>query len=175
MFTLIRHSVKSCETECLAEILDSASGSLMRHRASGRCPPPTRRGRQRSRPVDCTADRLKKGSSDVPLKTAADTLTRNLSAVEEEIYQARNQSGQDPLNFPIKLNNRLASLLSMVNHGDGKPIGNALPVFKDLTAELKTQTDRLQQVLTRDVAAFNVEAKRLGLEPVTIAEAKKPS
>jgi len=112
------------------------------------------------------ADRLSKAASDAKLKSTGDTLTRNLSAVEEEIYQVRNQSGQDPLNFPIKLNNRLASLLSMVNHGDGKPIGNALPVFNDLTAELKVQTDRLQQVLLRDLPAFNVEAKRLGLSPI---------
>ena len=112
------------------------------------------------------ADRLSKAASDARLKTAGDALTKNLSAVEEEIYQVRNQSGQDPLNFPIKFNNRLASLLSMVDHGDGKPIGNALPVFKDLTAELKVQTDKLQQVLTRDLAAFNVEVARLALEAV---------
>ena len=48
----------------------------------------------------------------------------------------KNQAGQDPLNYPIKTNNRLASLLSMVGHGDGRPIGNALPVFTDLKAEL---------------------------------------
>jgi hypothetical protein len=111
------------------------------------------------------ADRLSK-SADARLKIAGETLTKNLSAVEEEIYQVRNQSGQDPLNFPIKLNNRLASLLSMVSHGDGKPVGNAEPVFKDLVAELKVQTDKLQQTLTRDLAAFNTEAKRLNLDPV---------
>ena len=55
----------------------------------------------------------------------------------------------------------------MVNRGDGKPIGNAEPVFNDLVAELKVQTDRLQQVLTRDLPAFNAEAARLGLPPVT--------
>jgi photosystem II stability/assembly factor-like uncharacterized protein len=112
------------------------------------------------------ADRVSKAAADAKLKAAGDTLTRNLSGVEEEIYQVRNQSGQDPLNFPIKLNNRLASLLSMVNHGDGKPMGNALPVFKDLVAELKVQTDRLQQVLARDLAAFNAEAKRLNLDAI---------
>jgi hypothetical protein len=37
----------------------------------------------------------------------------------------RNQSGQDPLNFPIEINNRLASLLRAVTAGDGKPIANA--------------------------------------------------
>ena len=59
------------------------------------------------------------------LKSAGERLTDNLSAVEEEIYQVRNQSGQDPLNFPIKINNRIASLLQVVNRGDGKPIAVA--------------------------------------------------
>ena len=110
-------------------------------------------------------DRLSK-SQDARLKTAGDTLTKNLSAVEEDIYQVRNQASEDPLNFPIKINNRLATLLSVVTRGDGKPIGNAAPIFKDLVVELKVRTDHLQQVLTRDLTAFNAEAKRLNLDPV---------
>ena len=57
------------------------------------------------------SDRRLSGSTDARLKAAADALSKSLSAVEGEIYQVRNQSGQDPLNFPIKVNNRLASLL----------------------------------------------------------------
>ena len=56
--------------------------------------------------------------------------------------------------------------LRVVNSGDGKPIANASPIFKDVTAELKVHTDRLQQVITRDLTAFNAEAKRAGLSPV---------
>src|SRR5678815_218125 len=58
------------------------------------------------------ADRLTKSNGDAALKAAGDKLVANLSAVEADIYQVKNQSGQDPLNFPIKTNNRLASLLS---------------------------------------------------------------
>lgn len=111
------------------------------------------------------SDRTSKGS-DPQLKTAADRLTANLTAVEEEIYQVRNQSGQDPLNYPIKINNRIASLLRVVSNGDGKPIAAAYAIFKDVTAELKVQTDRLQKVLAADLTAFNTEARRLGLETV---------
>jgi photosystem II stability/assembly factor-like uncharacterized protein len=112
------------------------------------------------------ADRLSK-SPDAGLKAAGDKLTTNLSAVESDIYQVRNEAGQDPLNFPIKTNNRLGALLEMIDHGDGKPIGNAPVVFADLKVELKGETDRLQRVITTDLAAFNVEAKRLNLEAVT--------
>jgi photosystem II stability/assembly factor-like uncharacterized protein len=110
-------------------------------------------------------DRIAK-SSDARLKEASGWLAKNLSVVEEAIYQVRNRSNQDPLNFPIKINNRIASLLRVVLTGEGKPTANAYPIFKDVTAELKVQTDRLQQVLGKDLAAVNVELKRLGLEPV---------
>jgi hypothetical protein len=83
--------------------------------------------------------------------------------VEGEIYQVKNQSNQDPLNFPIKLNNRLASLLSIVARGDARPIGNAPAIFKDLTAELKVQTDALDKILATDLVATNAELTRLGL------------
>jgi hypothetical protein len=79
----------------------------------------------------------------------------------------RNQSNQDPLNFPIKINNRLASLLNAVNTGDGKPIGNAPAIFKDLSQELKMQTDKLQQAVKTSLPAFNAEAKRVGAAEVT--------
>ena len=105
-------------------------------------------------------------SADPALKRAAETLTNALGAIEQELYQVKNQSGQDPLNFPIKLNNRLASLLSVVSRGDGRPIGNAEPIFKDLVAELKALAAEFAQVVARDLAAFNVEAKRAGLEPI---------
>jgi photosystem II stability/assembly factor-like uncharacterized protein len=113
------------------------------------------------------ADRLKK-SADGRLKTRAEALTKELSAVEEEIYQVRNQSGQDPLNFPIKINNRLGTLNRTVNSGDGKPIANAEPIFTDLASELKVQTDRLQQVMAKELEALNAELKRLKLEAVTV-------
>jgi hypothetical protein len=111
------------------------------------------------------ADRLTK-SQDAKLKTVGDLLTKNLGAVEEQIYQVKNQSGQDPLNFPIKTNNRLASLLSMTTHGDGAPLGTAPTILKNLTAELKGETDQLAKVIATDLVAFNVEAKRLNLDVV---------
>jgi photosystem II stability/assembly factor-like uncharacterized protein len=111
------------------------------------------------------ADRVAK-KSDGKLRAAADRLTGNLTAVEEAIYQVRNRSNQDPLNFPIKINNRLASLLRVVETGDGVPTSNVGPIFVDVQAELKVQTDKLQQTLATDLPAFNQQAERAGLDPV---------
>ena len=98
---------------------------------------------------------------------AAGRVTAHSKAVEEDVYQVQNQSGQDPLNFPIRINNRLASLLSVVASGDGRPIGNAVPIFNDLSAELKIQTDALTRVWKTDLVALNVELTRLGLTVVS--------
>ena len=54
----------------------------------------------------------------------------------------------------------------MVGNGDGRPTSEAPKIFADLTAILKKHTDALAGVLAKDLVAFNVEAKRLGLDEV---------
>ena len=66
-----------------------------------------------------------------------------ITQVEEALYQTKNQSPQDPLNFPIRLNNRLSSLRRSVETGEAKPTDAAYVVFKELSAELKVQLDML--------------------------------
>ncbi|MBI3983386.1 MAG: glycosyl hydrolase [Gemmatimonadetes bacterium] len=110
-------------------------------------------------------DRLKR-SNDGRLRSTGETLRTNASAVEENIYQVRNQSNQDPLNFPIRVNNRLANLMSMAERGDGRPTNNMSEIFTILTTELKGYTDRLGQVWARDLRAVNAELSRLGLPPL---------
>jgi photosystem II stability/assembly factor-like uncharacterized protein len=74
-------------------------------------------------------------------------ITGQLSAVEENLYQVKNQSGQDPLNFPIKLNNRLAALWRSVETGDAKPTDASYKVSKELTAELEKHLAELEELM----------------------------
>ena len=114
---------------------------------------------------DAVADRLKK-SNKRELKLIGDRLVTALSAVEQDLYQVKNQSGQDPLNFPIRTNNRLASLLGMTERGEGPPTKNIYPIFEELEKELKGETDRLNGVYANELKAFNIEVTNAGLEPV---------
>ncbi len=117
------------------------------------------------------ADREKK-STDAALKTAGDSLVKHTSSVEEKVYQVRNQSGQDPLNFPIKVNNRLANLLSMSERGDGPPNNNWEGIYGILSAELKGYTDALARIYKTDLVAVNSELSRLRLAPLDPSCAK---
>ena len=102
-------------------------------------------------------------SDDARLHAKGDRLIEHASEVEQNIYQVKNRSGQDPLNFPIKVNNRLANLMSMAERGDGRPTNNMPEIFGILTDELQGYTDRLQQVWATDLAEVNAELERLGL------------
>jgi hypothetical protein len=86
--------------------------------------------------------------------------------VEDSVYQVRNQSGQDPLNFPIRVNNRLATLLAMSERGDGRPTTNMPEIFGILSTQLKRYTDRLSQIWATDLVAVNRELARLQLAPL---------
>jgi hypothetical protein len=107
------------------------------------------------------------GAADARLKAAGDRLAAALSAVEQDIYQVKNQSGQDPLNFPIKTNNRLASLLRVAVSGEGRPTGNVEPIFNDLIAELKAETDRLDEVIADQLTSFNSMLTRIKKAAIT--------
>jgi photosystem II stability/assembly factor-like uncharacterized protein len=119
------------------------------------------------------ADRLEQ-SDDPALAEAGERLDSNASAVEADIYQVRNRSGQDPLNFPIKVNNRLANLLSMSERGDGRPMNNMEEIFQIMVDRLRGYTDRLEGVWATDLAAVNRELERLGLDPLDPADEKTP-
>jgi photosystem II stability/assembly factor-like uncharacterized protein len=105
------------------------------------------------------ADRVKKDPSDTSLGAAGERLSTRLSAVEEDIYQVRNRSNQDPLNFPIKLNNQIAALMRVVETGDAKPTDQSYEVFKELNARLEEIRKRYEEILKTDTNGFSAVDK----------------
>ena len=94
--------------------------------------------------------------ADAPdLRASATVVNRKLGEVEEKLYQVRNRSGQDPLNFPIKLNNRIAALGRSVSTGDARPTAAAYVVYRELSAQLQVQLEQLERVIGTDVEALN--------------------
>ncbi|MBM4187994.1 MAG: glycosyl hydrolase [Gemmatimonadetes bacterium] len=105
----------------------------------------------------------------VALERVVTPFIGQLSAVEGEIYQVQNRSGQDPLNYPIKLNNQIAALLGVVTSAEAKPTAQSYQVFTVLSAELDSQLAKLKSLLDGGLAAVNAELGRLGLAAVTPA------
>lgn len=70
-----------------------------------------------------------------------------LNTIEEAIYQVKNESNQDPLNFPIRLNNKIASLGYIVDSGEARPTDGAYRVFDELSEELSVLINEMDTVL----------------------------
>ncbi|HEY3134327.1 MAG TPA: hypothetical protein VGJ47_06815, partial [Gemmatimonadaceae bacterium] len=119
------------------------------------------------------ADRSKKltGDKSDAFKRIADDLTTRLSSVEGEIYQVKNQSSQDPLNYPIKLNNKIAALAGVVGGSDAKPTSQSYAVFNDLSAQLDRQLQAMRGALVI-LPSINETLKLAGLPPIVPSTAE---
>ena len=96
----------------------------------------------------------------------AENLLAEMQAIEEELYQTKNVSNQDPLNFPIRLNNRLASLRRSVENGDARPTDGAYQVFEELSAELTGHLERLDRIVETELPRLNEAFTGQGLKAV---------
>jgi photosystem II stability/assembly factor-like uncharacterized protein len=105
-------------------------------------------------------------TSEGAIKSAADSLIGRLTAVEGEIYQYRNRSSQDPLNYPIRLNNKLAALQNIVESGDARPTSQSYAVFKELSGRLEKELARLESLVHNDLGALNNLLSKAGIEHV---------
>jgi hypothetical protein len=89
--------------------------------------------------------------------------------VEEAIYQTNNRSSQDPLNFPIKLNNKISHLTGVIEDADVPPTEQTYAAFEQLSQELDVQLSMLRETLQTDLAAFN-RALGKDVQPVTVGQ-----
>jgi hypothetical protein len=105
------------------------------------------------------------------LKDQAAAIVKKLTAVEEELMQTRIKSSQDALNYPIKLNNKLAALASSVDSADYAPTAQSYDVYNDLTGKIDAQLATLNRIKTEDITAFNRAFAEKNL-PVIVTKSK---
>jgi hypothetical protein len=94
---------------------------------------------------------------DVPkeIKSAADSINKSLTAIEETLYQTKAKSGQDVLNFPIRLNDKLSGVFDVANSGNSAPSKQAREVYADLALQIDAQLAKFRSIKEKDVPAFN--------------------
>ncbi len=97
-----------------------------------------------------------KGNDDLKdLLDKAKQLKEDFTKIEEALYQTKNRSRQDPLNFPIRLTNKLGHLNALVGIGDFAPTEQDIAVKNELSAKIKTQLDKFNQLISEEIKGFN--------------------
>jgi len=102
------------------------------------------------------------GPQAAAFEAASKALNDSLTKVEEDLYQTKNESGQDPLNFPIRLNNQIGALAGFVSSGERRPPQQAYDVWNTLVPQLNTQLLRLKRQLTTQLPQVNATLKAAG-------------
>ncbi len=110
-------------------------------------------------------DVLKKTETDT-IKAYGKSLLADMKAIEEALYQTKNKSGQDPLNFPIRLNNKLGHLNSLASMGDNAPTASAIAFKEEVTAEIDEHLTKWDELLNEEVKKLNLLIKENEVEAI---------
>jgi hypothetical protein len=114
-------------------------------------------------------DLLKRvGTQSKTINDAGTALNKKLTTIEETLYQTKNQSNQDPLNYPIRLNNKLAALGGVVSSADAAPTTQSYAVYDELVAAIDAELAKLAQTIKTDVPAFNQIVRDQNIPAVVI-------
>jgi len=114
-----------------------------------------------------------KGNESVKeLLDKAKSLKEEFTKIEEALYQTKNRSNQDPLNFPIRLTNKLGHLNALVGFGDFPPTDQDVEVKNELTQKINEQLDAFNKLVSEEISAFNAAFNSKNLNYLFVEDQK---
>ena len=123
--------------------------------------------------MDGLMDKIKGDDKYEDVVASGKELMNKMTEVEEALYQTKNRSGQDPLNFPIRLNNKLAGLLGVAGGGEWRPTDQSETVRVELTKQIDAELAKLKGLMENDLPAFNQLVKNKSVDAIILKERKK--
>lgn len=113
--------------------------------------------------LDAFVKQYDKNEEVADLVKQAKELKSSFSDIEKALYQTQNQSNQDPLNFPIRLTNKLGHLNSLVTLDDFAPTSQDVQVKNELTAEINKELDDFDALVSGEIKKFNRSFNEMNL------------
>ena len=118
--------------------------------------------------IDTLSGKIKGHENAEKVTKAAKQLKTKLTAVEDVLIQSKSKSGQDPLNYPILLDNKIAAVASVVASSDSRPTDQSYEVFKELSAMADKQLTKLKSIIEKDLPDFNDVVKKAKIPAIVI-------
>jgi hypothetical protein len=110
------------------------------------------------------------------LKHAAQELDQKIAAAEGTLVELRATGrGQDGVRFGSRLVQKFGYLANGLQSGDFKPTNQQLAVHKDLQDRLKSSQGQLNDVLSRELGAFNDMLRRANMPSIVATPARRTS
>ena len=98
----------------------------------------------------------------------ADKLVKEMTTIQEVLYQTKSKSGQDPLNFPIRLNNKLAHINSLTSVGNYQPTDQEIDFKNEITSKIDIELTNLYALFNTDVKELNKKVKESDLDLIQL-------
>jgi photosystem II stability/assembly factor-like uncharacterized protein len=98
----------------------------------------------------------------------ADKIVKELTEFENNLYQTKSKSNQDPLNFPIKLNNKLAHLNSLSSIGDFRPTDQSVAFKNEVTKLIDVELSKIYSIFEKDVKTLNKKVKQSDINLINL-------
>lgn len=97
-----------------------------------------------------------------------DHMRLSMKSIEEALYQTKNQSGQDPLNYPIRLNNKLAAVKSQASYGSFAPTDQAIAVADSITQQIDEQLTLWYTMKESDLRSLNDLVRKAQIDLIAV-------
>ena len=98
-----------------------------------------------------------KQGKDLPkeVKDQIDTVNKQMTAVEEALHQTKAKSGQDVLNYPIKLDDKLSSIYNASAAGQSGLSRQSKEAYAELVVQIDEQLNKLKNIINGDILKLN--------------------
>ena len=106
--------------------------------------------------------------NNIEIITKMNNLIDKINIIQNNLYQTKNRSRQDPLNYPIKLNNKLAHLSSVASNGNYKPTDQMIEVKNELIKKINQELKKWDSIKNEELKNLNNEIKNIGIDLISI-------
>jgi photosystem II stability/assembly factor-like uncharacterized protein len=118
--------------------------------------------------IDRLSEEIKGRPEAAAVLEEAKTVKTRLTAVEEVLIQARSKSSQDPLNYPVKLDDKIAAVAALASGADARPTDQSRELFRELAEKADAEIGKLKTIMESDIPNLNIQLRDAGIPHIII-------
>jgi hypothetical protein len=102
-----------------------------------------------------------------------DSTGKKLTAIEEALHQTKAKSGQDVLNYPIRLDDKLSNIYGNAAAGNGALSKQSKEAYAVISGLIDEQLNKLKNILNTDIVQLNQLIRQKALPVIGLKKEMK--
>lgn len=118
--------------------------------------------------IDALSEKVREHEKGAEIIKAGENLKKMLTEMEDVLIQSKSRSGQDPLNYPILLDNKISALASVAASADARPTDQSYEVFDELASQADKQLSKLKRIFETELPVFNKLVREAEIPAISV-------